>query len=117
MRLQRISFNHSDIPPSCCERHVITRLESGWDGSSGSPRAISNSAYLRPPSNTEYAPPRRFAGRNQRRPSPTWTKTYSQRAGSRCLTTPLQIRLPPFVHSVTHHRCCRHCVEVLTCTL
>src|SRR4051794_1084953 len=28
MRLQRISFNHSDIPPSWCAPHVITRLES-----------------------------------------------------------------------------------------
>src|SRR3954465_6605035 len=28
MRLQRISFNHSDIPPSCCPPHVITRPES-----------------------------------------------------------------------------------------
>jgi hypothetical protein len=71
--------------------------EGGGRGCSGSPDSTSCTAYFGPPGRIPLHPPRAAAGMYQRRPSPAWTKTESQRDGSRCFTRPFLLRLPPRV--------------------
>jgi hypothetical protein len=72
--------------------------------SSWSQGAISNSAYLYPPSVTLVSPPIAPAGISHRLPSATSAKRRSNRDASNFFATPLQLWLPPFVAIWTGYR-------------
>src|SRR6266516_5535015 len=102
-RLQRVPFDRSGTPPNPIE-HSDQR---GSVNGSGRPGSISNSEYFGPPRRSLAPPSTSPAGINQRLPSPTKTKSQSQRRALNRLTMPFQLRFPPLVHTATSRRSVR----------
>ena len=103
--LQPHPFDRSGIPPRAVslasDRAQIGLRRAPRDrAGSGSPGSISKAAYFGPPRRSPEPPPSSDDGIYQRRPSPTWANTASQREASRSFTTPLQLWLPPRVARV-----------------